>query len=66
MVDIMLFAAAYAWPAVIILYVYIHFFHAELVSYTKRLDRWQCRANPVLWEPVCLLHFNGRPLWLKT
>ena len=47
--DIFLFYAAYAWPAIILVYMYLHFTHPELVYLTKRLDTWPSRANVRLW-----------------
>ena len=48
-IDVFLFYAAYAWPAVIVLYAVVHFRYPALMRLTKRLDAWQGRANARMW-----------------
>jgi len=47
--DVALFYAAFAWPWVILVYLYFHFVHPDFVYLPRRLDQWQSRANPRLW-----------------
>lgn len=47
--DIFLFYAAYAWPMIILVYMYLHFKHPELVYLPRRLDTWKSCANLQLW-----------------